>query len=458
MGGLESCFTVAFRPSALVYKGHRSVPCSLPIPKFVHVQAIVMAPVAALAIRALSDVDSYIAIFIISVFAYTVDRFVRSTRTYRQRFKISEAHKCQPPPQYPHKEPLLGLDLCISAYIALRNNRYLEAEQSRFRETGNTYVSSFIGRASLNTCDPENIKTLLSTKFSDYVYGSPRSRRLRFRRLMGEGLMTSDGVAWKHSREMLQSIFGRGHERNLEVFDKYWGRLLERLPTNAASTVDLQPLFFGFTMETSLDLFVGSSRPPSFDDHVISNFTAAFDRGLKIVTVDFGLGPFTRFMSHSPLKLRKDRKLLESFIDHYVHDALAEKAASSSGGEILGGSSSLFLDELLQRTSDPIEIRAELMFTMVAARDTTACLLSNLWFILAQRPDIFAKLRQEITSTFPLGEKLDLARLERLPYLKCCINECAFFFPSVPGKPAVQIQHLADPEKPSASTLLFLPI
>ena len=394
-----------------------------------------MTPVATLAIKALSDIDSYIAIFVISVLAYTLDRFIHSTWTYRQHLKTSEAYSCQPPPQYPHKEPFLGLDLSLSTYIALRNYRYLEAEQSLFQENGNTYASKTIGRAALNTCDPENIKSLLSIKFLDYVYGSPRSRRLRFRRLMGEGLMTTDGAAWKHSRGMLQPSFVRSHERNLDVFDKYWGRLLERLPTDAASTVDLQPLFFRFTMETSLDLFVGSSRPPSFDGDVISKFTAAFDRGLRNVTVDFGLGPFTKFISHSPMQVRKDRKFLESFIDHYIHNALAQKAASSSDGKTSSGSSSLFLDELLQRTSDPIEIRAELMFVMVAARDSTACLLSNLWFILAQRPDIFAKLRREVTSVFPLGEKLDLARLERLPYLKCCINECTFFSPSVPDKP-----------------------
>lgn len=204
--------------------------------------------------------------------------------------------------------------------------------------------------------------------------------------------MTSDGTAWKHSRGMLQPSFVRGHAWNLEVFDKHW-RLLEHLPTNAASTFDLQPSFFYFTMETSLDLFVGSSRPPSFDGDVISKFTAAFDRGLGNVIVNFGLGPLTKFTSHSPLQSKKDRKSLESFIDHSIHDIPAQKAASSSGGETPNGSSSLFLDEFLQRTSDPIGIRAELMFAMVAARDSTACLLSNPWFVLVQRLDIFAKMR-----------------------------------------------------------------
>lgn len=383
-----------------------------------------MVPLATLAMRTISQIDLYITVVVISFLTYTLDRFIHYVKTYRQHFATLKAHSCQPPSRYPHRDPILGLDLSLRFYRALVNHKYLETEQSVFQENGNTYASSSMGRAALNTCDPENIKTLLSTKFSDYVYGSPRSRRLRFRRLMGQGLMTSDGAAWKHSRGMLQPSFARGHERNLEIFDKYWGRLLERLPTNTASTVDLQPLFFRFTMETSLDLFVGSSRPPSFDGDVISKFTAAFDRGLRNVTVDFGLGPFTKYTSHSPLQVRKDRKFLESFIDHYVHDALARKAASPLGGETSSVSSSPFLDELLQRTLDPIEIRAELMFVMVAARDTTACLLSNLWFVLAQRPDIFVKLRQEITSIFPLGEKLDLASLEQLSFLKCCINEC----------------------------------
>ena len=243
--------------------------------------------------------------------------------------------------------------------------------------------------------------------------------------------MTSDGAASQHSRRLLQPSVKRGNESSLAVFEKHFQKLRERVPTEGGAVVDLQPLFFGFTMETALDLFVGEARPPAFGDGAVSAFTAAFDRGLRTVTVDFGLGPLTAWGSHRPWQLRKDRRLLETFIDYYVQEALARAAAPASSPHAeeksldwSGGGGGLFLDSLVRQTRDPVELRAELMFVMVAARDTTAGLLSNLWFELARRPDLYAKVRQEVLDAFPAGERPDLAGLERLPFLRCCINEC----------------------------------
>lgn len=219
------------------------------------------------------------------------------------------------------------------------------------------------------------------------------------------------------------------------VLEKHFQKLLSRMPTTedgSSDEVDLQPLFFGLTMETALDLLMGEARPPAFGNDAVSAFTAAFNRGLRTVTVDFGLGSLTAWCSHRPWQLRKDRKLLERFIDYYVQEALARKKAPISSPNTeektidwsVGG---LFLDDLVEQTQDPVELRAELMFIMVAARDTTAGLLSNLWFMLAQRPEIYAKLRQEVLDTFPSGERPNLARLELMPFLRCCINECKSF-------------------------------
>ena len=243
--------------------------------------------------------------------------------------------------------------------------------------------------------------------------------------------MTTDGPAWKHSRGLLQPSMRRGNERNLRVFEKHVQRLLEQVQTNGTTEVDLQPLFFEFTMETALDLFMGEQRPPSFGSDAVSKFTAAFNRGLRTVTVDFGLGSLTALCSHKPWQLRKDRELLESFVDYYVHEALSRtpKPATSPNSEekCIDWTSSdgdLFLDDLVRQTRDPVELRAELMFIMVAARDTTAGLLSNLWFTLGQRPDIYTKLRQEVLDSIPEDKKPDAACLERMPFLRSCINEC----------------------------------
>ena len=388
----------------------------------------------------LSTPSPYFFILLIFILASTARLIFQKLYLYFHHQRLCRLHSCLPAPSYPHKDPLLGFDLALKTHKALRTQTYLSFSQSLYQAIGNTRSSISIGRKTLHTIDPANIKVILSTNFTDFTYGSPSSYRLRFRRLMGEGLMTTDGAAAKHSRALLQPTIKRvNQERDLKTFEHHFQRLLERIPKDRNEEVDLQPLFFAFTMETALDLFVGESRPPGFGNDAVDAFTAAFDRGLRTATVDFGLGWLTKWCSHAPLQLRRDRKLLERFIDFYVQDALARKTApaaaamtpnteeksidweSSSSSRKSG---SLFLDDLLLQTRDPKELRAELMFIMVAARDTTAGLLSSLWFILAQRPDIYAKLRAEILSVFPSGEKPDAARLERMPFLKSCINEC----------------------------------
>jgi len=48
----------------------------------------------------------------------------------------------------------------------------------------------------------------------------------------------------------------------------------------------------------------------------------------------------------------------------------------------------IFSQELASRTSDKIRVLDELMNVLLAGRDTTASLLSNLFFSLAKNPAI----------------------------------------------------------------------
>jgi cytochrome P450 len=94
----------------------------------------------------------------------------------------------------------------------------------------------------------------------------------------------------------------------------------------------------------------------------------------------------------------------------------------------------VLLQELISQTKDTVTIRSELLNILLAGRDTTASFLSNIWFDLSKRPDIWATLRQELDSTFPNGERpVSFEQLKNMRYLRAVLNESLRLYPVVPS-------------------------
>ncbi|KAB8216226.1 cytochrome P450 [Aspergillus novoparasiticus] len=86
--------------------------------------------------------------------------------------------------------------------------------------------------------------------------------------------------------------------------------------------------------------------------------------------------------------------------------------------------------ELASRTSDKRRMVDELINVLLAGRDTTGSLLGNLFFMLANNPVVWAKLRAEVDvlqNRPPTYEELRGMR-----YVQCCVNESLRLHPVVP--------------------------
>jgi len=87
--------------------------------------------------------------------------------------------------------------------------------------------------------------------------------------------------------------------------------------------------------------------------------------------------------------------------------------------------------ELVRQTTDPIAIRSELLNILLAGRDTTASLLTNVWHILSRRPDIWKRLQAEVATLD--NDIPSFEGLKNLKYLKALLNESLRLHPVVPG-------------------------
>lgn len=111
------------------------------------------------------------------------------------RFK--KKHGCQPVHRVAQFERIIGYGLYKIQRDALEKKQLLEVGQKRYEENGYTWSFSIMGQTFIHTIDPENIKSVLSSKFNDFGVGG---RFKAFEPLQGQGIFTSDGPQWKQAR------------------------------------------------------------------------------------------------------------------------------------------------------------------------------------------------------------------------------------------------------------------
>jgi cytochrome P450 len=76
--------------------------------------------------------------------------------------------------------------------------------------------------------------------------------------LFGDGIFTQEGADWKHSRKLLRLQFTHKQYQDLEVFREHVDHLISNIAA-AGGVVDLQPLFFRLTLDTTTAFLFGES-------------------------------------------------------------------------------------------------------------------------------------------------------------------------------------------------------
>lgn len=366
---------------------------------------------------------------------------------HQRRQRMKREHGCKPCPYVFNKDPILGLDVVAANKRNAENRCLLAGNRARFQGMKtNTFHSNMMGLRVIATMEPENIKTILALRFKDYSFGN---RKVAFAPLLGDGIFNSDGERWAESRHLLRPNFNRDQVGDLDAFERHFRLLLKHIPRDG-STVDLQPLFFKLTIDTATEfLFNHSTDSLRMADDDPNSADAVFGRAFTFAQEDIMVRLRWAFLDRfRPNKKGRDAiRICHEYVDKFVDEAVrwrrehdAEKAA---GGVYADGERYVFIRELAKQTDDKQRIRDELINILLAGRDTTASLLSNMWFEVAKRPEIFAKLRAEVASLD--GRLPSYEELRNLKYVKWCLNECKFPSFPFPLSPT-------NPPQPSAST------
>lgn len=133
------------------------------------------------------------------------------------------------------------------------------------------------------------------------------------------------------------------------------------------ATVDLQPLFFKLTLDTTTALLLGHSvyslKAESGADARNVGFANDFNYAQGGLAKRFRMAPFQ--LLYSPPKFRRACSSAHRFVEKYI-----EERGNS------GKTSESFMDQLAQESTVQPALRDQLLNILLAGRDSTACCLS----------------------------------------------------------------------------------
>ncbi|EME45917.1 hypothetical protein DOTSEDRAFT_70063 [Dothistroma septosporum NZE10] len=361
------------------------------------------------------------------VAVYIIYQLFVSTTSWTRRRAFKRQRGVLEAPKLPQWDRIYGIDLFLENIKALKEHRLLELAYGRFTKTGiNTMQFTALGRHLHMTIEPENLKTIQA--IDQKKWGLGERRKVGFMPLLGVGIFTTDGAEWQHSRDMLRPNFVRSQVGDLATFEKHVSNLIAAVPAGG-TTVDLSELFFRLTIDSATEFLFGESTESLTRDSS-EGFAEAFTYSQDFIANRSRWGAWAMLFKAND-RFEKDKKFVHDFVDYFVQKGLAkrsQKLAEKSRADVSGRY--VFMDELVKQTTDPIRIRSELLNILLAGRDTTASLLTNAWFILSKRPDIWTKLQADVASLN--GAKPTFEQLKDLKYLKALLNESLRMHPVVP--------------------------
>lgn len=157
--------------------------------------------------------------------------------------------------------PLTGLPWFFQAAYLHSKNRLLEFYDGLYENApaaSKTVVEMSVdGKVRyLLTKDPEHIKTILTSKFSDFGKGEVFHRT--WSPFLGDSIFTTDGQQWQDSRGLIRPSFIKDKVSDLLIFEKWTQTMISLMP-KPGQTVEMMDLFYRMTLDVTTDFLLGSS-------------------------------------------------------------------------------------------------------------------------------------------------------------------------------------------------------
>jgi cytochrome P450 len=249
-----------------------------------------------------------------------------------------------------------------------------------------------------------------------------KSRGLeRARRLLGNGLLTSEDDFHLRQRRLVQPAF---HRQRLPGYAATMVEYAERTRSTwkDGATMNMHTemmrLTLGIVAKTLFDADVDSEA-----GEIGRAMTTAFE------SFNYAMLPFTELLDHLPIIPAVRRfNAARDRLDQTIYRLIREHRAS---GEDRGDLLSMLL--LAQDTEgdgtgmSDVQLRDEALTIFLAGHETTANALTWTWYLLSQHPDVERRFHAEVDALG--GKHLTIDDLQNLSYTRMILAESMRLFP-----------------------------
>jgi cytochrome P450 len=316
-------------------------------------------------------------------------------------------------PPGPKGLPLFGL-----AFQVLRDP--LETLRRLAREYGDIVCVPIVNQHRIFLNHPDYIEQVCIVQQAKF-HKSKMTKDVT-QRLLGQGLLISEGDFWRRQRRLAQPAFHRSR------INEYGATMVERAEVRMkqwrdGDVRDITQEMMAMTLDIAVRTLFGSTLQAEAEQ------------------VGDSLGYLMRYSlrkARSPIKVPENwptpanrRATRETqFLDSLIYGIIKERQAEGNTNhhhDLLAMLMSAMDEDGTQMT--PRQLRDESMTLFLAGHETTALTLSWAWYMLSENPAAEARLHEELHGILA-GRAPELADFERLPYLRAVVNETLRLYPA----------------------------
>jgi len=241
------------------------------------------------------------------------------------------------------------------------------------------------------------------------------------RRLLGQGLLVSEGDFWRRQRRLAQPAFHRTR------INEYSSAMVECAEAQGATwhdgdTRNIAEEMMALTLEAAVRTLFGTTLPGE---------ARRVGRAMAFL-MRYSLGRARKpinIPSNWPTPRNKRATREYDFLDSLVYRIISERRAQPNENhrnDLLSMLMGAMDEDGTQMT--PQQLRDETMTLFLAGHETTALTLSWTWYLLSLNPAAEVKLHAELDCVLG-GRTPSVADLGQLPYLHAVINEVLRLYP-----------------------------
>ena len=292
---------------------------------------------------------------------------------------------------------------------------------------------------------PDFVKDVLVTNHHKFVKGRALQRA---KTLLGEGLLTSEDAFHLRQRRLVQPAF---HRRRLQHYAAQMvdAAQIARARWTDGATIDVSQEMMRLTLD-----IVGRTLFSADVTGEADEVGAAMNTIIEMF--DLLLMPFSELLEKLPLGPTRRFQQARARLDTTIYRMIEQRR---QGGTDKGDLLSMLLlaqDEEGGGGMTDLQVRDEALTLFLAGHETTANALSFTWYLLAQHPEIAARLHAELDEVLA-GRAPTFADFPRLRYTEMVVAEVMRLYPPAwaVGRLAVAEHELGGYRIPAGSLILL---